>query len=104
MGHFIDHYSTVHCSGKHEPDGEVIEWPGDEVDDKVDYKEDTKGIPQFWYHILKNANDDLNNEVTPHDEPVLKSLLDITEEFARRTTGSGSTSTSPRTSGSPTPC
>jgi len=88
-------------SGKHEPGGEEIEWPGDEVDEEdkekgekelssrieamsiyEDYKEDTKGIPKFWYHVLKNANDDLNNEVTPHDEPVLRSLLDITVELA----------------------
>jgi len=87
-------------SGKHEPSGDEIDWPSDEEteDDKKDekdlstgikkmnlykdYQEDTKGIPKFWYHTLKNANDDVfASTIAPHDEPVLESLLDITVEL-----------------------
>lgn len=87
-------------SGKHEPTGDEIDWPSDEEteEDKKDekdlangvkkmnlykdYQEDTKGIPKFWYHTLKNANDDvLASTIAPHDEPVLESLMDITVQL-----------------------
>ena len=90
-------------SGKHEPSGDEIDWPSDEEtedgkkdekDEKdlsngvkkmnlyKDYQEDTKGIPKFWYHTLKNANDDVfASTIAPHDEPVLESLMDITVEL-----------------------
>lgn len=40
----------------------------------------TKGIPFFWLTIFKNV-DMLNDMVHPHDEPVLKHLIDIEVEF-----------------------
>merc|ERR1719435_481079 len=44
-----------------------------------DYDENTKGIPKFWLHALKNANEEaLMGLVEPHDEPVLEHLADIT--------------------------
>ena len=89
----------IYFSGKHEPAGEEIEWSDDkdkeeekELTSRVqemsihkDYKEDTKGIPKFWYRVLKNASDagvlhvKINKD---HDEAVLESLLDITVELA----------------------
>merc|ERR1719336_1243619 len=83
-------------SGKHEPTGDEIEWPSDEVEDKdeektddkiseglkkvalADYNDSTTGIPKFWYHVLKNANDEvLMSMIETHDEAVLESLVDI---------------------------
>ena len=43
-----------------------------------DYDENTKGIPKFWLHTLKNANDEaLLEMVQPHDEEILANLTDI---------------------------
>ncbi|KAF6216282.1 hypothetical protein GE061_000622 [Apolygus lucorum] len=39
----------------------------------------TKGIPFFWLTIFKNV-DLLNDMIEPHDEPVLKHLIDIEVE------------------------
>ncbi len=37
---------------------------------------DTKGVPQFWLTVLKNA--DANNEmIQEYDEPILQYLVDI---------------------------
>ena len=43
-----------------------------------DYDENTEGIPKFWLHTLKNANDEaLLEMVQPHDEEILAHLTDI---------------------------
>ena len=84
--------------GEHEPAGDEIDWPSDEEEeddeekkqeeslangvDKMtltDYDENTKGIPKFWLHTLKNANEEaLMGLIEPHDEAVLEHLTDIT--------------------------
>eukprot|EP00090_Calanus_glacialis_P031215 TRINITY_DN5125_c0_g1_i1.p1 TRINITY_DN5125_c0_g1~~TRINITY_DN5125_c0_g1_i1.p1 ORF type:complete len:336 (-),score=110.39 TRINITY_DN5125_c0_g1_i1:72-1079(-) len=82
--------------GEHEPAGDEIDWPSDEEDEDAekkpedlangvekmkleDYDENTKGIPKFWLHTLKNANEEaLMGLIEPHDEPVLEHLTDIT--------------------------
>ena len=102
LGPYSDSFYNIffiYFSGKHEPAGEEIEWSDDkdkeeekELTSRVqemsihkDYKEDTKGIPKFWYRVLKNASDagvlhvKINKD---HDEAVLESLLDITVELA----------------------
>ena len=48
----------------------------------ADYNDSTTGIPKFWYHVLKNANDEvLMSMIETHDEAVLESLVDITLEL-----------------------
>lgn len=37
----------------------------------------TKGIPNFWLHLLKNV-DHICDMIQEHDEPILKHLIDIT--------------------------
>jgi len=80
-------------SGKHEPSAEEADWPSDEEDEKEEkeelvsgvaemslqgYDENTQGIPKFWLHTLRNANDDaLLGIVQPHDEEILENLTDI---------------------------
>ena len=83
--------------GDHEPAGDEIDWPSDEEEEDVekkpqeklandvekltltDYDENTKGIPKFWLHTLKNANfDALMGLIEPLDEAVLEYLIDIT--------------------------
>lgn len=79
--------------GEHEPVGDEIDWPsdveeGEDSEEKItngvekmalaDYDENTKGIPKFWFHALKNANEEcLMGLVEPHDEPVLEFLTNI---------------------------
>jgi len=82
-------------SGSHEPAGDEIDWPSDAEEDEKDpeekitngvdkmaledYDENSKGIPKFWLHVLKNANEEsLMGTVEPHDEAVLEYLTDIT--------------------------
>jgi len=80
-------------SGKHEPAGDEIDWPSDDEEedaeekltngvDKIaltDYTETTVGIPKFWLHAFKTANEEsLMGLVEPHDEAVLEYLSDIT--------------------------
>jgi nucleosome assembly protein 1-like 1 len=84
-------------SGAHEPSGAEVEWPSEEEDEEDDDEEvklakktaaleldpdfpaDCKGIPKFWLHVLRNANEEaLMGLVEPHDEPVLEHLTDIT--------------------------
>jgi len=81
-------------SGVHEPSGADIEWPSDDEDEdpevvltkKVenlelhpDFPVDAKGLPKFWVHTLKNANEEaLMGLIGPNDEPVLEHLMDIT--------------------------
>ena len=83
--------------GDHEPAGDEIDWPSDEEEEDAekkpqeklandvekltlkDYDENTKGIPKFWLHTLKNANfDALMGLIEPLDEAVLEYLTDIT--------------------------
>jgi len=81
--------------GDHEPSGAELEWPSDaeeEEDPEVvltkkveelalhpDFPADAKGLPKFWLHTLKNANEEaLMGLIEPHDEPVLEHLTDIT--------------------------
>jgi len=77
-------------SGKHEPSAEEADWPSDEEEEKEElvngvaemnlqgYDENTQGIPKFWLHTLRNANDDaLLGIVQPHDEEILENLTDI---------------------------
>merc|ERR1711915_797900 len=81
--------------GDWEPSGEDIDWPSDEEEDDdkkeeevtngvanlalKDYDEYTKGIPKFWLHALKNANEEaLLGLIEPHDEPILAHLTNIT--------------------------
>jgi len=84
-------------SGEYEPAGDEIDWPSDTEDEEEtakaekdlsnemkkvalkDYTETTKGIPKFWYHTLRNANDDaLMGMIQPHDEPILENLTNLT--------------------------
>ncbi|KAL3981750.1 Nucleosome assembly protein (NAP) family protein [Acanthocheilonema viteae] len=37
----------------------------------------TKGIPNFWLHLLKNV-DHISDMIQEHDEPILQHLIDIT--------------------------
>jgi nucleosome assembly protein 1-like 1 len=83
---------TEVISGKHEPSSDEADWPSDQEDGSEeqnlgdglgqltlkDYDENTLGIPKFWLHTLKNANDDaLLGIVQPHDEEILENLTDI---------------------------
>jgi len=92
-------------SGAHEPSGDELEWVDDvedveqkEVDkdgeDKdaaelskrkkidvfhPDFPADAKGLPKFWLHTLKNANEEsLLGLIEPVDEPVLEYMTDLT--------------------------
>jgi len=84
-------------NGQHEPSGDEIDWPSDAEDEDAednlangvenlalnDYDENTKGIPKFWYHVLKNANDDcLMSMVEPTDEEALRHLTDVTVKLS----------------------
>lgn len=40
------------------------------------YPEDAKGLPDFWYHVLKNT-EIIWQMVQPHDEELIKKLKDI---------------------------
>jgi len=78
-------------SGKHEPSAEEADWPSDQeeenTEEKVasgvaeitlkDYDENTPGIPKFWLHTLKNANDEAMLGIQPQDEEILEHLIDI---------------------------
>ncbi|KAI0988515.1 hypothetical protein GJ496_004468 [Pomphorhynchus laevis] len=49
-----------------------------------DSSEPTKGIPNFWLQVLKNA-DPITSIIQEYDEPVLKFLTDITIEYGDST-------------------
>jgi len=88
-------------SGAYEPSGAEIEWKNKEEDDEVngdgeakeltngieklkilDMDENTKGIPKFWMHALKNANEEcVMGLIESHDEDVLAYLTDITVQL-----------------------
>lgn len=77
-------------NGVYEPNDEESQWPSDdeeelakELKEKTDLNnkekeedKDIKGIPDFWLTIFKNCSI-LADMVQPHDEPILKHLLDI---------------------------
>jgi len=80
-------------SGAYEPSGEEIIWNEPSAEENGDAEvvtngvskidlgmdENTKGIPKFWMHALKNANEEsLMGLVEPTDEPALEFLTDIT--------------------------
>jgi len=81
-------------SGAHEPSGielvydsEEYDTPEEDTDEEndaletmhPDYRADVKGLPKFWLHVLKNANEEaLINMIERHDEPVLAHLTDLT--------------------------
>jgi len=87
---------TKITKGEYEPNDEECEWPSDDEDDddedgenkkedkekkeKEVSEEDMKGVPEFWLTIFKNV-ELLQEMVQEHDEPVLKSLHDITVTF-----------------------
>jgi len=79
--------------GSHEPSGSELEWHSEPEDEDVealsekvkdlaihpDYPEGVKGIPKFWLHVFKNANEDvLMGCIEPHDEEVLAYMTDVT--------------------------
>lgn len=94
-------------SGAHEPCGPEIDWPSDEEEEgeeedpevtltkKVealtlhpDFPTDSKGIPKFWLHVLKSANEEaLYGAVEPHDEDALAHLTDLTVALTADNTG-----------------
>jgi len=93
-------------SGAHEPAGDELEWidvedveEDTEADKDVkedkdaaelskrkkiavfhpDFPADAKGLPKFWLHTLKNANEEsLLGLIEPVDEPVLEYMTDLT--------------------------
>jgi len=75
-------------NGSHEPSGPEVEWDSESPDEDSEsnklgvhpnYPEGVKGIPKFWLHVLKNANEDsLMGLVEPHDEKVLSHMKDLT--------------------------
>jgi len=81
-------------NGSYEPKGTELDWKSDSDDegdvealgDEVkalsvhpDYPENVKGVPKFWLHVFKNANEEcLMGFVEPHDEDVLCYMTDLT--------------------------
>jgi len=86
---------TKVIQGDYEPSGAELEWPDDveveDADKKVfhpDFPADAKGLPKFWLHALKNANEEcFSGLVEPHDEPVLEHLSDLTVAWHPNGTG-----------------
>jgi len=88
--------------GDHEPSGAELEWFSDVEEEDVakdedvkdekavptrktttvfhpDFPADAKGLPKFWLHALKNANEEcLLGLIEPRDEPVLEYMTDLT--------------------------
>lgn len=44
------------------------------------FTNDTKGIPEFWFQIFRNVYM-LSELIEKHDEPVLKTLLDVKVDY-----------------------
>ena len=99
-------------AGSYEPSGAELDWPSDseeeEKDPEVqlakkvedlslhpDFPEDAKGLPKFWLHTFKNANEESlmgligdkdpviaavssPSSPEPHDEQVLAHMTDLT--------------------------
>jgi len=108
---YQEKYNQIHekrakvICGSHEPSGAELEWPSEdeEEDDdpevqlskKVeeitlhpDFPETSKGLPKFWFHTLKSANEEsLMGLIEPHDEEVLAHLTDLTVSLTPDNTG-----------------
>jgi len=108
---YQEKYNEIHekrakvICGSHEPSGAELEWPSEdeEEDDdpevqlskKVeeitlhpDFPETSKGLPKFWFHTLKSANEEsLMGLIEPHDEEVLAHLTDLTVSLTPDNTG-----------------
>jgi len=76
-------------NGNYEPSGAESEWHSEPENDEdseglsekvhPDYPEGVKGIPKFWLHVFKNANEEvLMGFIEPHDEEVLTYMTDVT--------------------------
>jgi len=86
-------------NGDHEPTGKELEWTDkvkeDDLSKKMedltihpDFPADAKGLPKFWLHVIKNANEEcLSGLVEPHDEPVLEYLNDLSVYLHPNKTG-----------------
>lgn len=91
-------------SGVHEPSGVEVEWPSEDEDEEEeedhcpireankgphpDFPADSKGIPKFWLHTLKSANEEaLLGVIEPHDEPLIAHLTDLTVSLHADNTG-----------------
>jgi len=99
----IYHQRTKVISGDHEPAGKELEWTdvvkADDVEGDLakkvegltlhpDFPADAKGLPKFWLHVLKNANEEcLSGLIEPHDEPVLEYLNDLSVHWHPNKTG-----------------
>jgi nucleosome assembly protein 1-like 1 len=95
-------------SGEHEPNDEECDFPSDEEEEDDEEKlsedlkqkakleekkkaqgdagENVKGIPDFWFTILKNV-DLLSEMIQEHDEPVLKHLTDVKVNLTKKPMG-----------------
>jgi len=92
--------------GVHEPSGAEIEWPSEDEEEEEedpevtlakkveeltlhpDFPADAPGLPKFWLHVLKNANEEaLMGLIEPHDEEVLAHLADLTVSLAPDNSG-----------------
>ncbi|CAG0915084.1 unnamed protein product [Notodromas monacha] len=84
-------------NAEHEPNDEECKWSLDneeeelsnELKDKVnvgDTKDDVKGVPEFWFKVLKNVSL-LDEMIHEQDEPVLKHLTDIKYEVTNDPAG-----------------
>jgi len=85
-------------SGDHEPSGKELEWACDVKEDLAkkmedltihpDFPADVKGLPKFWLHVFKNANEEcLSGLIEPHDEPALEYLNDLSVHWHPNKTG-----------------
>jgi len=93
--------------GSYEPSGAELEWPSEDEEEEEekdpetelakkvedltlhpDFPVDAKGLPKFWLHTLKNANEEsLMGLIEPHDEEVLAHLTDLTVSLTPDNTG-----------------
>merc|ERR1712029_861281 len=82
--------------GEYEPTDLECEWVDNDDDGEKklskmtieDTKEKVKGIPDFWLTVFQNANDTvLHGTVEQIDEPILKSLQDVTVTLPESNTG-----------------
>ncbi|KAM3726863.1 Nucleosome assembly protein 1-like [Dirofilaria immitis] len=75
-------------TGKYEPTDEEADFPilhgytMEEIEQmeqasSPEPNQPTKGVPNFWLHLLKNV-DHICEMIQEHDEPILKHLIDIT--------------------------
>jgi len=92
----MNHQRAKVIAGSHEPSSAELEWHHDPEDvedlsEKVkevalhpDFPQGVKGIPKFWLHVLKNANDEhLMGFIEPHDEEVLAHMTDLSVSLTK---------------------